>query len=396
MTRGTSLHARTAALCEPQNWRRWSGYFVVGSYEMGHDREYFAIRNSAALIDVSPLQKYMLRGPDASRLLDRIVTRNVAKCAVGQVLYTPWCDEQGKVIDDGTLTKFDAETFRLTSAEPNLRWFHENKFGLPNVSIEDVGDSIAALALQGPLARVILNAATGVDLAGLKYFRATDSHIAGVKVTISRTGYTGDLGYEIWMDAKDSIKVWDALMEAGEPHAITPTGILGLDVARIEAGLIMLDVDYTSAKHAITDAQKSSPFELGLGWAVSFDKADYVGRRALLAEKQRGPAWQFVGLEVDWESLEKAYNEAGLPVNIPIVAWRSDIPIYSGGRQIGYATSGVWSPLLKKYLVLAHLDAAYAKPGNQVFMEITVDHKRRLGRAKVAKLPFFDPDRKKK
>lgn len=396
MTLGTPLHTRTAPLCEPQNWRRWAGYFVVGSYEMAHDREYFAIRNSAALLDVTPLKKYMVRGPDAEKLLDRIVTRNVAKCAPGQVLYTPWCDEDGKVIDDGTVTRFDAETFRLTAAEPNLTWLRENKAGLRNVSIEEVTDNVAALALQGPLARHILNSISNVNLDSLKYFRATSCELRGTKVTISRTGYTGDLGYEIWMDAADSVKVWDALIEAGEQYGITPAGILALDVARIEAGLIMLDVDYTSAKHAITEAQKSSPFELGLGWAVSLDKADYVGKRALAEEKKRGPAWQFVGLEVEWESLEKVYAEAGLPVHIPMVAWRSDIPVYTGGRQVGYATSGVWSPLIKKYIVLAHLESAAAKPGNLVFLEVTVDHKRRLARAFVNKLPFFDPERKRK
>jgi aminomethyltransferase len=342
------------------------------------------------------LQKYSVRGPDATRLLDRIVTRNVAKQAVGQVLYTPWCDEHGKVIDDGTITKFDDQTYRLTAAEPNLRWLHENKFGLPNVTIQDVGAEIAALALQGPLSRTILNQVSKVNLDTLKYFRSTASEIAGVKVTISRTGYTGDLGYEIWMDAGQAVKVWDVLMESGERYSITPTGILGLDVARIEAGLIMLDVDYTSAKHAITESQKSSPYELGLGWAVSLDKGEFVGRKALVEEKKRGPAWQLIGLDVEWESLEKVYSEAGLPVNIPMVAWRSDIPVYSGGRQIGYATSGVWSPLLKKYIVMAHVESAYAKPGNQVFMEVTVDHKRRLARTLVTKLPFFDPERKKK
>lgn len=395
MTRGTSLHSRTAPLCEPQNWRRWSGYFVVGSYEMGHDREYFAIRNSAALIDVSPLQKYLLRGRDAARLLDRVVTRNVARCAVGQVLYTPWCDERGKVIDDGTITRLDEQSFRLTAAEPNLRWLHENRFGLREVSVEDIGAQMAALALQGPLARIILNQASNVNVDGLRYFRAAPAEIGGAKVTVSRTGYTGDLGYEIWTEAGEAVRVWDALMTAGEPHGITPTGILGLDVARIEAGLIMLDVDYTSARHAIAEAQKSSPFELGLGWAVNFDKADFVGRRALEEEKRRGPAWQLVGLHVDYESLERVYAEAGLPINLPIAAWRSDIPIYAGGRQVGYATSGVWSPLLKHYLVLAHLEAAQARVGNQVFMEVTVDHKRRLTRAFVAKLPFFDPERKR-
>lgn len=396
MTQGTSLHSRTAPLCEPQNWRRWAGYWVAGSYEMALDREYFAIRNSAALIDISPLHKYSVRGPDATRLLDRVVTRNVAKQTIGQVVYTPWCDQQGKVIDDGTITKFDDHTYRLTAAEPNLRWLHENKFGLRQVIIEDVSAAIAALALQGPLSRTILNQVSKVNLDNLKYFRFTASEIAGVKVTISRTGYTGDLGYELWMEAAEAVKVWDALMAAGERYSITPTGILGLDVARIEAGLIMLAVDYTSAKQAQIESQKSSPFELGLGWAVSFDKGEYVGRKALLEEKKRGSAWQLIGLEVDWESLEKIYADSDLPVNIPIVAWRADIPLYRGGRQIGYATSGVWSPLTKKYIVLAHVESAYAKPGTQIFMEVTVDHRRRLARTFVAQLPFFNPERKKK
>lgn len=396
MTRGTYLHPRTAPLCEPQNWRRWSGYFVVGSYEMAHDREYFAIRNSAALIDVSPLQKYLVRGADASRLLDRLVTRNVAKCAVGQVMYTPWCDEQGKVIDDGTITRLGDQTFRLTAAEPNLRWLNEIKYGLSDLSVEDVGAQMATLALQGPLARAVLNAAANANFDGLRYFRTAESEIGGAKVLVSRTGYTGDLGYEIWIDGADAVRVWDALMTAGERYGITPTGILGLDVARIEAGLIMLDVDYTSAKHAITEGQKSSPFELGLGWAVNLDKQDFIGRAALAAEKSKGPAWQLVGLEVDYETLERVYLDAGLPINLPMVAWRSDIPVYAGGRQIGYATSGVWSPLLKKYIVMAHLEAAQARPDNQVFLEVTVDHKRRLTRAKVTPLPFFDPERKKK
>ncbi|HLB49203.1 MAG TPA: aminomethyltransferase family protein [Anaerolineales bacterium] len=396
MTRGTPFHSRTAPLCEPQNWRRWAGYFVVGSYEMSHDREYFAIRNSAALIDITPLHKYVLRGPDAVRLLDRIVTRSVAKCVVGQVLYTPWCDEDGKVIDDGTVARLDEQTFRITAAEPNLHWLHDNMYGLRNISVEEVSDSTAALALQGPLSRAILNQISSVNLDSLKYFRLKSVELGGIAVTISRTGYTGDLGYEIWVDAAKAESLWDKLIEAGTPYSVTPAGILALDVARVEAGLIMLDVDYTSAKKALIESQKSSPFELGLGWAVSFDKGEYVGKRALMAEKERGLAWQLAGLEVEWDSLERLFNEVGLPVQLPMAAWRSDVPIYSGGRQIGYATSGVWSPLLKKYVVLAHLESSHAEPGKQVFMEVTVDHKRRLARAFVAKLPFFDPERKRK
>src|SRR5512143_2476792 len=210
MLRGTPLHSRTALLCEAQNWRRWSGYVVASSYELTHDREYAALRSSAALLDLSPLFKYHVGGPDAARLLDRIVTRQVAACKVGQVMYTPWCDERGKVIDDGTITRLDDRLFRLTSADPNLRWLHENARGL-TVTIEDMSDAIATLAVQGPLSRAVLQDVIGADLAALKYFRLTTAEIGKIPVTITRTGYTGDLGYEIWIEAAHAPAVWDAL-----------------------------------------------------------------------------------------------------------------------------------------------------------------------------------------
>lgn len=395
MLRGTPFHPRTSALCQPQNWRRWSGYVVAGSYELLHEREYWAIRNSAALLDVSPLFKYLISGPDATRLVNRVVTRDVGKCAVGQVMYTPWCDGAGKVIDDGTVSRLDEQVFRLTSADPNIRWFRENAAGL-NVKIEDVSDSTAALALQGPKSRTILKQVSDGDFDRLKYFRLLHTKIRDVPVTISRTGYTGDLGYEIWMDAARALPVWDALMEAGEPHGITPTGILALDVARVEAGLLLIEVDYTSSKKALIEEQKSSPFELNLSWTVNLDKANFVGRRALVAEKERSPEWQFVGLEVDWESLERLHNEVGLPPQLPTITSRSSVPVFSGGRQVGYASSSCWSPLLKKFIALAHVEAAHARPGTLVFVEVTVEHKRKWAAARVAKTPFFDPERKRK
>jgi aminomethyltransferase len=240
---GTPFHARTAPLVEGQTWRRWAGFVVASSYELHHDREYHAIRSSAALFDVSPLFKYHVRGPDAVRLLDRVVTRDVASAKVGQVLYTPWCNADGKVLDDGTVSILSPEFLRLTSADPNYRWLGENARGL-DVTIEDASDAVAALALQGPSARTILEHATGTDLSTLRYFRLTNALIRGVPVTITRTGYTGDLGYEIWMDAEQAISVWDVLMAEGTPLGLTPAGILALDVARIEAGLLLLDVDY--------------------------------------------------------------------------------------------------------------------------------------------------------
>ncbi len=394
MLRGTPFHPRTSTLCEPQNWRRWAGYLTAGSYELTHEREYWAIRNSAALFDVSPLYKYLVAGPDALRLLNRVVTRDVSKCAVGQGMYTPWCDEAGKVIDDGTISRLDKQTFRLTAADPNLRWLGQNALRL-NVRIEDMSDATAALSLQGPNSRAILGQVSDADLDNLKYFRVTPAKIRDIPAHISRTGYTGDLGYEIWADAKHAEALWDVLMEAGHDYGITPAGILALDVARVEAGLLLIEVDYQSARHALIEAQKSSPFELGLGWTVSLDKGNFIGRKALLAEKARGPAWQFVGLEVEWKGLERLYTEVGLPPQLPITTLRASLPVASMGQQVGYATSSCWSPLLKKYIALAHLETAHAKPGNLVMLEVTVEHKRRYAPARVMALPFFNPERKR-
>jgi aminomethyltransferase len=388
------FHARTAPLVRAQTWRRWAGYQMASAYEPHPDREYAAIRNAAALFDVSPLHKYMITGRDAARLLDRMVTRDVMKCAVGQVLYTPWCDAQGKVIDDGTVSRLDEGRFRLTSAEPNERWLHMNAVGL-DVQVEDVSERTAALALQGPLSRTILQQLVPADLATLKYFRLVQTALRDVPVAISRTGYTGDLGYEIWVDAERALPVWDALVEAGTPYGLTPAGVWALDLARIEAGLIMLDVDYFSSHRALIEDQKSSPYEINLGWTVSDKKGPYNGRRALRAEKQRGAAWGFVGLEVRWESLERLFAERTLAPQLPTIAWRTSAPVYRDGKQIGYATSGCWSPLLKRDLALAHLQAPHFAPDTAVQLEVTVEHRRQRADAVVRKLPFFDPERKR-
>jgi len=390
----TPFHPRTAALMQSQQWRRWAGYMVASCYEPLHDREYHAIRSSAALLDVSPLYKYLIEGPDAARLLDRVVIRNVGASTVGQVLYTCWCDAAGKAIDDGTVSRLGEQAFRLTSAEPNLRWLCLNATGL-DVRIRDVSESTAALALQGPNARAILQGMTDTDLARLRYFRVTAAALRGIPVTISRTGYTGDLGYEIWLEAPQALPLWDALIAAGTPYGITPTGILALDMARIEAGLMLLDVDYISAHRALIESQKSSPYELNLGWAVDLTKERFVGRDALEAEAARGTDWQFVGIEVDWDALERLYAEVGLPPRLPTAAWRTSVPIYADGSQIGYATSGCWSPLLKKYIALAHLRAPHTAPGTRVAMEVTVEHRRKQAAATVTKTPFFNPERKR-
>ena len=394
--RTTPFHERTSALCLPQNWRRWAGYLVAGSYDLTLDREYWAIRNAAALIDVTPLMKYMIRGHDAGRLLNRVVTRNIEKLKVGQVFYTPWCDEEGKVIDDGTISRLDETTYRMTSADPNLRWLTMNAVGL-EVDILDVTDRMAALSLQGPNARKILNRCCREPVEALKYFRLMENEVTEVPVTISRTGYTGDLGYEIWMQASEAVHVWDTLMRAGHDHGITPVGILAMDMARVEAGLFMIEVDYTSSQHAWIAAQKSSPFELGLDWAVNLDKQGYfVGRRALERERREGSPWKLMGLEVEWRGMEGLFADVGLPPQLPAMAMRGSLPILSGNVQVGYASTATWSPLLKKYIALAHLKRPHFDAGGRVRLEVTVEHQRQHAPARVVPLPFYEPEWKKK
>jgi aminomethyltransferase len=394
MLKPTPFHPRTAPLCQSHAWRRWAGYVVASSYELSHEREYHAIRGTAALFDVSPLYKYLVCGRDAARLLDHVVTHDVGSLAVGRMLYTPWCDARGKVIDDGTVARLDETAFRLTSAEPNLRWLQDNAHGF-DVAIEDVSASTAALAVQGPNARAILQGLCDRDLGALKYFRVMAARLAGVPVTISRTGYTGDLGYELWVAPGDALPLWDALIAVGTPYGITPAGILALDVARVEAGLMLLDVDYVPANRTLIDSQTSSPYELDLGWAVKLDKPHFVGRPALAAEARTGPAWRFVGIRIEWESFERLFAAVGLAPRVPLAAWRTSVPLYADGEQVGYATSGVWSPLLKAYVALAHVQSRWAAEGTALEMEVTVEHRRRRAAARVARKPFFDPERKR-
>jgi aminomethyltransferase len=391
---GTPFHPRTSVLCESMSWRDWAGYFAVSAYEATHEREYNAIRNAAALIDVSPLFKYRVSGKDATRLVDRVVTRDVPKMAVGQVAYTNWCDGDGKVIDDGTVSRIGPELYRWTAAEPNLRWIRQNAHGL-DVLVEDVSDQLAALALQGPTSRAILSACVEGDVAGLKYFRVMPAKLRGIPVEISRTGYTGDLGYEIWVATEQALSLWDALVDAGRPYDITPTGMLALDVARIEAGLILLDVDYTSAKKALIPSQKYSPYEIGLGRLVSLKKAPYVGQPALRREAERGAPRELVGLDISWQDVERLHEQAGLAPQIPLTASRLSVPVYREGEQVGRASSTTWSPTLKKLIALATVERDAAREGTALSVELTVDHRRREAAATVVKLPFFDPPRKR-
>jgi aminomethyltransferase len=390
---GSAVHARTFPLCESLNYREWSGFYAVSAYEAHHEHEYNAIRNAAALIDVSPLFKYRLSGRDAVKLVDRVITRDACKLAVGQIYYTPWCDEHGKVIDDGTVTRVSEDAFRWTAADPSLRWFTQNAIGL-DVQIEDISEQVAALALQGPTSGRLLDAVADADIRSLKYFRMTRGTIDGVPVEISRTGYTGDLGYEIWMPWDRAVDVWDALMRGGRAFDIHPAGMLALDVARVEAGLLLIDVDFFSSKKALIEAQKYSPFEMGLGRLVQLDTRPFVGRAALVEERQRGPKQQIAGLEVSWPAVEALYDRLGLAPQIPAAASRTAVPVYRGGRQVGRATTTTWSPVLKKLIALATIAAPHFAEGTALEIEVTVEAVRHRVPATVVKTPFFNPARK--
>ena len=392
----TAFHERTLALCESLNYREWSGYYTVSAYEAHHGHEYNAIRNAAALIDVSPLFKYRVSGPDATKLVDRVVTRDMRKVKVGRMIYTTWCDERGKVIDDGTVSRLEENTYRWTAADPSLRWFHQNARGL-DVQIEDISDAVAALALQGPTSgRLLAGLVDDADVLNLKYFGVLSGQIAGVPLDISRSGYTGDLGYELWIPREHSLRVWDALMERGRAYDIHAVGMLALDVARIEAGLLLIEVDFNSSKRALIESQKYSPFEMGLDRLVHLDKGRFVGQSALVEEKKRGHPRQIVGLEIGWAGIERVHEDMGLPPTMSSTASREPVPVYRDGRQVGKATSTTWSPILKKLVALATIEGARTAVGTELEIELTVEAVRHRVSATVVGTPFFNPKRKTK
>ncbi len=390
---GTAVHENAFRACESLNFREWSGYYAVSVYETHHEHEYNAIRNAAAMIDVSPLYKYILSGKDATKFVNRVITRDITRVAVGQVIYCCWCDEQGKVIDDGTISRLGENLYRWTAADPSMRWFHQNALGL-DVKIEDISSQVAALAIQGPTSGRLLQQISGADIVNLRYFRLTHAKIAGVDVDISRTGFTGDLGYEIWIRWSEAPKVWDALMERGREFDLHPAGMLALDVARIEAGLILIEVDYFSSKKAQIESQKYSPYEIGLGRLVDLKKEHFIGRAALEEENRRGPKRLLTGLDMNWNDVERLYDAIGLAPQVPSTASRAAVPVYRGGFQVGKATSTTWSPTLKKMIALASVSRENAAPGTELQMELTVEAVRHKVRAMTTELPFFNPVRK--
>ena len=396
MSVGTAFYPREQQLNKKLAWGEWSGYFAAAVYADFHDIEYNAVREAAAVFDVSPLYKYVMSGPDAARLLDRVITRDVSKLQVDQVYYTPWCDEEGKVVDDGTVTRLTTESFRVTAADPCLRWFTMNATGL-DVQVDDISEQTAGLALQGKLSREVLEAATGASWGNLGYFKRRLSQIAGVEVDVTRTGYTGDRGYELWMQASEALPVWDAVFAAGRDFGIYPAGIRALDVCRVEAGLILIEAEYTSARHAVAIEQRYSPFEIGLGRLVDFGKSsDFVGRRALLAEQSSGgPARRLVGLDLEWAGIEGLFAKHGLAPAVSPMVDRNPVPVFKEGRQVGRATSITWGPTIKKMVGFGSVDKALEAPGTRLSVEWSVEGERGKVAATVVPTPFLDLERKR-
>jgi aminomethyltransferase len=393
--RTSPFHPRTSAACDSYSWKEWAGLAAVCTYQPHSEAEYFALRSTAGLLDISPLYKYDVVGPDAAIFLARIWTRDMSKIGVGRVVYSSMCDEAGKLLDDGTIARLGPEHFRCTSSEPWLAWFSQHSRGF-DVEIRDTTDSICGLALQGPRARQILDIVTDFDMNRMRFFRVRKMTIAGCPVWVSRTGYTGDLGYEIFCENAHAIALWDAITAAGTDHGLIPIGLDALDVSRIEAGFVLQGVDYISAAHCVVEELKSTPDEAGLGWTVDLDRSPFIGQKAIKAERERGIKWDLVGLEISWPQLEELYSGYGLPPHLAPVACRASVPVYDAeGNQVGQVTSTTWSPTCKRYIALAQLLRPHHEIGTELQVEHTPQFERRTVTATVVEKPFFDPPRKR-
>ena len=391
----TPFHPRLRAHSTSFDWKEWAGYAAPCTYAPHTEAEFFALRSTAGLLDVTPLYKYDVYGPDAGAFLARVWTRDISKIGVGRVVYSAMCDESGHMLDDGTVARIGPDHFRCTSSEPWFAWFLKHSRGF-EVRIEDTTDSICGLALQGPRARTILRGITAFDMDRMRFFRIRATTIAGLPVWISRTGYTGDLGYEIFCENAHALGLWDAIMQAGKPHGLIPIGLNALDVARIEAGFVLQGVDYISAKSCLVDALKSTPDDAGLGWTVDLDRDYFVGQQAIRTERKRGSVWDLVGLDISWEGLEELYAEYEIPPHLAPEACRTAVPVYNwDGEQVGQATSTTWSPTVKRYLALAQVRRPYNEIGRDLYVEHTPMFERRKVQATVVEKPFFDPPRKR-
>lgn len=397
MPKTSPFFPRLEPLNEPKIWEHWSGYLSAPRYQYSALFEYYAIRNSVAVFDTSPLFKYRFAGRDATAFLARVLTRNILTCRIGQAQYTIWCNEAGFVVEDGVILRLAANEYFLTAAEPNLRYFSD-LIGDADVTIEDISAAYGMLAVQGPHSRTVLAQLTDA-VRDLRYFRLARTEVAGVPVILSRTGYTGDLGFELWIPAAEALTVWDALFAAGKGYNILMMGTRALKMARVEAGLLLLDVDFSSARFAWTDAQRETPDELGLGWMLNkLDQDDraFIGRSAIEAErKEKKSRWRTVGLAVDYHAYEKIHRDAGIMPPKDGVFHEETYSIYGhDSAYFGYATSYLYSSLLKRHIALAKLPPSLAQPGQEVQLEIMVIHKPVKVLARVVDLPFYNPERK--
>lgn len=396
MIRTTPFHPRVEALNETGLYSHWAGHLVAEKYQMAEKFEYFAVRNSAGIFDTSPLFKYRIAGPDAERYLAGVMARDVRTCRPGRAHYTIWCDDDGYVIEDGVVLRLADDEFLLTTAEPNLAYL-SGLIGRLRVEITDASLDVAGLAIQGPRSRTILSS-LAPEVEDLPYFHVMPAKLGGSAVTVSRTGYTGDLGYELWVAADDALAVWDAVWEASRGHGVAPFGQIALIMTRIEAGLLLIDVDFSSARFAWTDAERSTPIELGLGWMLKDLDGDrpFVGRSAIRAEKAEARSrWRMVGLVVDWREWDRLHDDAGLVPPKDHVPVQDDHMLYDQtGERAGWASSFMYSPMLQRHIALARVRPELSAPGTRVELEVTIDHRYHTVGAHVTRLPFYNPDRK--
>jgi aminomethyltransferase len=397
MIRTTPFHERTAALNETHLWSHWSGTLAADRYQMSDKFEYFAVRNAAGIFDSSPLYKYRIAGKDAEAFLAGVLARDIRACPPGHAHYTCWLDDDGFVIEDGVILHTGPDEYLLTSAEPNFAYFAD-RIGRMAVTIEEVSEGIGTLALQGPRSRDLL-ARLVPQMRDIPYFGVAKGEIGGAAVTVSRTGYSGDLGYEIWIEQPDALHVWDTLWDSIEGHGVLPFGLAALYMLRIEAGLLLLDADFDSSRFAWNDSHKSTPIELGWAWMfrdLATDDRAFIGRKALEREiTDKTSRWAMRGLVVDWQDYDRVYNEAGLippKDHSPIVEdWMCYDDDY---ERVGYATSFMYSPMLQRHIAIARVKPEFAKLGTKVNLEFTVDHHYEQVAAHVARLPLYNPERK--
>ena len=378
----TPFHARARALSQVDSFVAWSGYTTVDVFTTV-EQEYFAIRNGATLYDLTPMVKYRIVGSDAVPYLNRLMTRDVAKLRPNRVQYCVWCNDSGHLIDDGTVFRLGENEFRLCTAERQIDWLLDSAIGF-EVDVAEITEEIAALAVQGPTSCAVLKAAGLAGIEALKPFEIGHFTAAGRSLMASRTGFTGDLGYELWMSPQDAETIWDLLMVSGRSRAIRAIGSQALNIARLEAGFLAPNVDFLSAEHTIRTGRDRSPLELGLEWLVDFEKGHFNGRRALLEERRRGAKRRLVGLDI-------AGNK---PAHNALLYAAAD-----GKREIGSVSSAAWSPTCKRNIALGMVDSPHFQSGTIVWADIYLNRElvweRRMSRAEVVERPFFAPPRRR-